>query len=96
MQREKTDKVIVKDKWERTGYIPNGKLSLSAEIWYTRNEWKDGNQPIEEELSQIIVTLELKKKKMRDERIEMNRQNKISEEAERIRKELEERKIKRT
>ena len=67
-------------------------LSLSVKISWNAREWRDGKKQLEEQLSSIIATIEIKAKKLNEERIENEKQWKIQEEKNRIAKELQQRK----
>jgi hypothetical protein len=72
----------------------SGLLHLSADIPYSTRNWKDGKSPVEEKIAEIIVYLEMKSNKLRDERIEREKRWEEQRERDRKEKEIQERKEK--
>jgi len=59
--REKTNRQVYKtsSNWESSELVPNGILSLKPDYQYDK-EWKDGKIPLEQQLSKIMATFELR------------------------------------
>jgi hypothetical protein len=91
--KEKMKIVEVPDHWYSRQYHPTGFLSFRIEENYSK-EWKDGKQPLESRLAEILVTLELRAKREKEERIERKKYWQKIEEENRKREELEKRKQK--
>lgn len=87
--REKLKRVVIKDTWERTDYVPTGVLSFRAEIWFNNTEWNDGKVPVENQLAKIIAKLEIRGEELREERLIREKERAIQEEKNRIRQDLE-------
>lgn len=67
LKRVKSEKY----KWESYDYVPSGRLVLKLENKYPNKEWKDGKQrKLEDQLPNILTTLELRSEKIKKERIE--------------------------
>jgi len=77
-------------KWREWEYIPTGKLAFKI-CSYPHTEWKDGLQPIENQLSKILAKLEIEGKKWYENHLQHERDRIIREEKERIQKKLEQR-----
>ncbi|WP_167616957.1 hypothetical protein [Maribellus sediminis] len=80
--REKLSKVESKDFWTNP-YEPTGTLAIFVDRW-TNTEYKDGKQPLEEQLSRVIAMIEIKgeeekiereKRKEEKRQLEIRRQN---------------------
>jgi len=75
--REILKRIKIEDKdssysWERTELVPSGILSFEISADYSKKEWREASsKTLESKLSNIIASLELKAKKMTEERIEM-------------------------
>src|SRR5437870_841354 len=83
--REKTKRVVIKDRWERSEYHPTGVLTLRMGNYsWHETEWKDGKQMLEEQLPKIIISLELEAQKLKREREERKRWQEEQIEKERI------------
>lgn len=91
--KEKMKIVEVPDHWDSRQYHPTGILAFRIEEIYSK-EWKDGKQPLESRLAEILVTLELRAKREKEERIEREKHWQKIEEENRKREELEKRKQK--
>ncbi|MFT2011009.1 hypothetical protein ACMA1I_20225 [Pontibacter sp. 13R65] len=87
--REKLTKYTIKcGTWDSSEYKPSGLLSF----WYKNfgtKEWADGKKPLEDRLSRIIATLQLKGKQEHAERLERERKQAEREERERTYREME-------
>jgi len=93
--REKHSKEIIKEKYgDRTITKPNGILSIRMEESYNVKEWIDGKILLEEQLSKIIASIELKGLKLKEERIAREKYWAEQKEKDRIAKELQDRKEK--
>lgn len=71
-----------------------GLLSVKIDESYSSKEWVEGKKPIEELLPNIIVYLEMKGKRLKEERIERERYWAEQREKERKEKEIQDRKEK--
>jgi hypothetical protein len=87
--REKLKRVVIKNTWERTDYIPTGILSFRAKIWLQNTEWSDGKVPVEKQLAKIIAKLETRGKELRDEKLIREKERTIQELKEQKRRDLE-------
>ncbi|EDP97372.1 hypothetical protein U8527_03435 [Kordia algicida OT-1] len=84
---------IERNSWESYDYTPSGRLTLRLENNYPNKEWKDGNKrKLEDQLPNILTSLELRSKKIKKERIEREEAQKQYE-IERQKKELLKQKI---
>lgn len=92
--REKLRRIVIKDTWERTEYVPTGVLSFKVEMLFNDTEWNDGKLPIEKQLSKIIAKLEIKGKEIREQRMVWRKEREIQEEKRRVELALEKRKEK--
>ena len=81
--KEFTKRVKIEESnssWDRYEFIPSGALSFRIE-GYQEKIWRDGKTGrIEDKLSTILATLELRAKKQKEERIEHELQNKLYQE----------------
>ena len=69
--REKCNrKVIEEGKWNRNELVPNGRLSVKLVFHYRTYEWVDGRKTIEQQLSKIVASLELKAEQEKVDRAE--------------------------
>lgn len=90
--RERQRASETKDKWGGRIYESTGEFVFVIDIRsYHRKEVKDGREPIENKVSEIIAILELEGERMRIERIESEIRRKKWEEQQRIERELRER-----
>jgi hypothetical protein len=87
--REKLKRVVIKDAWERTDYVPTGILSFRAKIWFQNTEWNDGKVPVEKQLAKIIAKLEIRGKELREEELIREKERAIQKEKEQKRRDLE-------
>ena len=87
------------DRWFGNILVPNGILSVKLVVPYSTIEWKDGTTKLEQQLTKVIASLELRAEK---EKLERKERKKYQAEQNRIReielkklalKEMEERKI---
>lgn len=93
--RERLKRIVEKgNAYDYTKNIPSGVLVFRIEASYNAKEWADGKHPLEEQLSTIMASLELKAKRMKEERIEDEKRRAEQKEKERIAKELQDRKDK--
>jgi hypothetical protein len=93
--REKLVRVIVKGKYyDRTEYKSKELLSLKIVESYSNKEWVDGKLLLEEQLSNIIAFLELKVKKILEERIENRKLQAVQDAKRLIARQIQERKEK--
>ncbi|GAB3534878.1 hypothetical protein GCM10027443_22720 [Pontibacter brevis] len=87
--REKLTKHIVKyGTWDNSEYKPSGLLAF----WYKNfgsKEWVDGKKPLEDRLSRILATLQMKGQQKHAERLERERKQAEREERERVYREME-------
>ncbi|SCB87243.1 hypothetical protein GA0116948_101603 [Chitinophaga costaii] len=90
--RETQTKVVVKDRWERTEYHPNGILSFRFDRYINSASCTDGKVLIEHQLSKLIAKLELLGERFKIERAEQKRWHDKFEEERRIKKEIADRK----
>lgn len=87
--REKLTKYTVKrGTWDSSEYKPSGLLAFWYKNYGTK-EWVDGKEPLEDRLSRIIATLQLKGQQEHAQRQERERQQKEREERERVYREME-------
>lgn len=69
--REKCNrKVIEEGKWNRHELVPNGRLSVKIVFSLRTYEWIDGRKTIEQQLSKIVASLELKAEQEKLDRAE--------------------------
>lgn len=87
--REKLKRVVIKDTWERTDYVPTGILSFRAKIWFQNTEWNDGKVPVEKQLAKIIAKLEIRGKELAEEELIREKERAIQKEKEQKRRDLE-------
>jgi len=93
--REKHSKEIIKEKYgDRTITKPNGILSIRIEESYNVKEWLDGKILLEEQMSKIIASIELRGLKLKEERLAREKYWAEQKEKDRIAKELQDRKEK--
>ncbi len=88
--KEKSKRFVIKEAsgYEKSEYKPTGILSFKMVIsFYKETEWKDGKLPLEDQLSLILSTMEVK---ARDHKQEMLRWHKKAEEDENERQKLRE------
>lgn len=87
--REKLTKHIVKrGTWDSSEFKPSGLLAF----WYNNigtKEWVDGKKPLEDRLSRIIATLQLKGQQKHTERLEREKRQAERKERERVYREME-------
>ena len=90
--REKQRVSEIKHKWGGRIYESTGELVFVIDIGsYRRKEIKDGREPIEKKVSEIIAMLELEGNRMKEERIASEIRKKQWEEQQRIERELRDR-----
>ena len=90
--REKQRVSETKDKWGGRIYKSTGELVFVIDIGpYSRKEIKDGREPIEKKVAEIIAMLELEGNRMKEERIASEIRKKQWEEQQRIERELRDR-----
>ncbi|RUA36077.1 MAG: hypothetical protein DSY77_01780 [Bacteroidetes bacterium] len=86
------------NRWQSYDYYPSGRLKLMLENIYPNKEWKDGSQrKLEDQLPNILTTLELKSKEIKKERAkreEWKRQYEIQRKKEEELKELKGKELK--
>lgn len=59
--REKMNRTSTNDRWNSTTLSPSGTLYFKIDLDYTNHiEWKDGTEPLENQLSKIIAKIESK------------------------------------
>ena len=95
---KRVEKKVIQHSWDKYDYQATGLLYFVSEVGYTKKEWSDGKQPIEEQLSKILAYLEVtgenlcleeqRREKERLEKIERDKQ--LQELEKRIEKELSE------
>ncbi len=69
--REKCNrKVFEEDSWNRHLLVPNGRLSVKIVFHFRTYEWIDGKKTIEQQLSKIVASLELKAEQEKADRTE--------------------------
>jgi hypothetical protein len=91
--REKLNRVIIKGPhYDSSKKIASGLLSIRIDESYNVKEWVDGKKPLEEQLPSVITSLELKAKKMLEERIIWEKHRKEQAEKDRIAKALQQKK----
>ena len=81
---KRVEKKVIKYSYDKYEYQATGLLYFGSEVSYTKKEWSDGKQPIEEQLSKILAYLEVtgenlwlekqRREKERLEQIERDRQ----------------------
>lgn len=87
-------KEINDNGWKRSGYKPSGELSFRIET-YPEKIWRDGKKSqIEEKLTSILITLELKAKQNKERRLEHEAWQRNFRKQEEIKKALQEKKDK--
>lgn len=74
-------------KWDSTKYVPTGVLYLTS-YRYPEHTWADGKLPLEKQLANILAYLEIKGKKLHEESLERETENKVLEEKKRLQKEV--------
>lgn len=89
--REKSKRMEVESKytWNRFTKVPTGIFILQATGWLSEMAvWKDGKQPIENQLSKILETLEIMSTKITEERLKWKKRQELR--VEEIKREKEE------
>lgn len=84
--REKTKQAPSTDKWRTFDLVASGSCYLKAESY--SKEWKDGKQPLENQLAEIITALEELADKSIEKKAYWKEQNEIWEQKQRDLKEL--------
>jgi len=93
--REKQKRIIVKGEYsDSSKYQPTGILYIKIGNPWDGTTYIDGKKPLEEQLSRIIASLELKGKKLLEDHLKWQKENIEKEERKRIEKELQQRKEK--
>ncbi|AMM51211.1 hypothetical protein TH61_08520 [Rufibacter sp. DG15C] len=88
--REKLTRIAEKTtRWGSHSYVPSGILIFKIGPNYRSKEWRDGKQLLEDYLSEIIGTLQLKGQKEKEARIQMQIEEKERQERDRIQREHE-------
>ncbi|WP_153042738.1 hypothetical protein [Rufibacter ruber] len=88
--REKLTRIIEKTtRWGSHSYAPSGILIFKIGPNYRSKEWRDGKQLLENYLTDIIATLELKGQKEKEARIQRQFKEKERQERDRIQREYE-------
>ena len=82
---------VIENNWKRNDYEPTGILAFRLEGSYPK-EWKDGQAPLEKQLSTILEKLEKKAEQLNIEEIEREKRYQEHLEKQRIEKEIKERK----
>lgn len=89
MRREE----VKRGNWVTTDLMPTGLLSFRVGETYEEVQWKDGaTASLEEQIPQLVLRLENRAEKKRQERIEREKYWAVRDEEERIRKEIEHKK----
>ncbi len=90
--REKTKRIPSKDAWGSGKYIPTGKLYCKVGHGYREIDFKDGKQPIEEQLSLILANFEIIGEREHQQAMERERKEELEKELKLVRLHLENRK----
>jgi len=92
--RERLSKVIIKGQYyDTTDFKASGLLSLRVEESFHTKEWVDGKKLIENQLSNVIVYLEMKARQVKEERIRIEQYWAEQREKDRVEKEIQDRKV---
>ncbi len=87
--REKLKRTLVPGThWNTSEYSPTGILTFNVQIWFTNVEWKDGKQPLEEQIARIIAKLERRSAELKEESLQREKERKIRDEQEQIKRDL--------
>lgn len=93
--RELSKRIVIDDKnssWQRTELVPTNKLIFIATFYFrTEVPFKDGRNPLEFQLENIVSKLEMKANEAKEYRLQNERSREEYREKERLRKEEENR-----
>ncbi|MBK8505287.1 MAG: hypothetical protein IPL46_25670 [Saprospiraceae bacterium] len=84
-----TRKVIKEEPWRQTELIPTGLLALKLAHVYSAKEWVDGKQPLEQQLTKIVATLEIRSENEKQERAKRDKYRAEQDRLKAIQKRLE-------
>jgi hypothetical protein len=93
--RERMNRTYVKDRWNSTTLTPSGTLYFKVDIDYSNHfEWKDGSEPLENQLSKIIAKIEIKIAEVKERNRLWKIENDKVQAKQKIEREIEEQKRK--
>ncbi len=94
--KEKSKRFVIKETsgYENSEYKPTGVMSFKMVIFYKDTEWKDGKHSLEDQLSLIVSTMEVKAREHKQEMLRWEKEREKDAEERRLIREREERKAK--